>query len=101
MWTAHPGPKVFVYKAYRGRIEDRKEVLNIRNAIKETLRLKTNPTVAIPIPKLKVDKKDNAPLCALIKGITESEAQDLIDRVRATPDSLLSEPLYSLAPNVL
>ena len=80
MWIAEQGPKVLAYRAYGGRIEDRKDVLRARDMIKTTLNLERNPVVAIPVPDPNI-RKDSPPLCALIKDIPKDKAEDLIRRV--------------------
>lgn len=85
MWIADPGPKLLAYKAYGGRIEDKKEILQIRAAIKSALGLAGNPIVAIPVPEVKPGKKEGPPLCALIKNISQANADSLITRVRTYP----------------
>ena len=79
---ALPGPKVLIYKVHGGRIEDRKEVLKVREALKLVLNLTENLVVVVLIAEAKPTKRDNPPLCALVKGISQANADDLVKRVR-------------------
>ena len=89
-WRAEKDPKVLVYKAYGGRIDDKEEVTNLCNIIKTNLRLDSNPTVAVPVPEDMRNHRDGPPFCTLVKDITEENAKLLIKKVtphRPTPES--------------
>ena len=85
LWNAEPGTKILAYKAYGGRIEDREEATKLRDLIKTNLNLDANPTVTIPVPETRNNRKDTPPYCALVGGITEAKARDLLNMVTNPP----------------
>ena len=96
-WRAEKDPKVLVYKAYGGRIDDKEEVTNLCNIIKTNLRLDSNPTVAVPIPEDMRNHRDGPPFCTLVKDITEENTKLLIKKVTPhlpTPESTIPADNY-------
>ncbi|KAF9791003.1 hypothetical protein BJ322DRAFT_1208279 [Thelephora terrestris] len=88
-WMDNYRHKVLVYKAYGGRIEDRKEEVKIRDLIKTTLGMEFNPTIIVPKPAkfnptIIVPEPDTMkgprPFCALVQGMGQQHADDLISR---------------------
>lgn len=81
-WKNDPGAKLFTYKAYGGRIDDRNELTKLRDTITKMLNLPAPPTIAPPSPDQDRGRRDGNPVCALIKDILPEQDQDLITRVR-------------------
>ena len=81
IWTEASDAKVLCYKAYGGKIEDRDDIIELREMIKESLSLTANPTIATPSPERTSTKKDTPPYCTLIRGIHPEKIQELITRV--------------------
>ena len=81
LWEAVPDEKVLAYIASGGRISEPEEVAQLRDGIKAALNLTTNPMVAPPTPALNKGRKEALPLCALISGMTNGKAQELIHKV--------------------
>ena len=50
-WKSDTGAKVLIYKAYGGRIDTKDKVTQLREILKNTLRMSSNPTIAVPIPE--------------------------------------------------
>ena len=82
MWMNEEGAKILAYRAYGGKINDIDDLAKLRNDIKSTLGINTNPIVAVPIPEIGKTKKDTPPFCTLVKGITPEQARELVTRVR-------------------
>jgi len=82
-WEDENGAKVLAYKAYGGKIEEREEIIKLRDLIKVAIKVNTNPIVTAPIPETTKGKRDPYPPCALVKGLTPEKAQELIDKARS------------------
>jgi len=78
MWINAQGTKVLAYKAYGGYVSDQEEVAILRKGIKEALGLSDHPIVAPPTPAVHRSKREAAPLCAMISGLTQEKAKALI-----------------------
>ena len=96
MWMNEEGAKILAYRAYGGKINDIDDLAKLRNDIKSTLGINTNPIVAVPIPETGRTKKDTPPFCTLVKGITPEQARELVTRVRPNHPP---PPLGKLTPN--
>ena len=75
-----PVPTV-TYKAYGGRIDDREDIIKVRELIRKLFKITTGPMVSPPAPEVNLGKKDTLPFCALIRGISPEKAQELIKKV--------------------
>lgn len=95
LWTTERGNKILVYRAYAGRIEDRKVVTKLHNEIKGFVSLDANPVIMTPVPQVK-GRRDAPPYCALIMGITTKKAEDLINKVCRTPPPMPTNPLTAI-----
>ena len=84
IWTDATEAKVLTYKAYRGKIEDREDIIKVRELIRKSLKITTNPTISPPAPKVNLGKKDTFPFCALVRGISPEKVQELIEKVCPT-----------------
>jgi len=84
LWVDAKGPKVFLYKAYGGRVEGKDDILPIRDMVKGFLQMISNPIIAAPSPGGSNKNKEDPPLCALVQGISHEQAESLIKKV-STP----------------
>ena len=82
IWDSKKAAKLLAYKAYRGRIEGCEEIAALHELIKNTLETTKVPIIAAPIPEIVKGRRDAAPVCTLIKGITPGEAETLINKVK-------------------
>jgi hypothetical protein len=104
-WDEEPGAKVLAYKAYGGKLDNCEDISKLREMIKSSLGITTFPTIAAPIPIEEGGKKDDPPLCSLVKGILPEKAQELLDKAsNATPNPpnprLTPRPEVHLDPRV-
>ena len=83
-WDDKTGAKILAYKAYGGRLDNSEDISRLREIIKSSVGTEALPTVAPPIPILEGGKKDDPPLCALVKDILPEKAQELLDKARLT-----------------
>ena len=81
LWTNAQGLKVLAYKAYGGYISDPEEIALLRKGVKDTLGLPEHPIVAPLTPAVHRLKREAAPLCTLISGLTPEKVKALIAKV--------------------
>ena len=84
LWVNAHGAKVFLYKAYGGRVEGKNDILPIRDMVKDFLQMTANPIIAAPSSGGANKNKEDPPLCALVQGISHEQAESLVKKV-STP----------------
>lgn len=92
MWQDETTPKVFIYKAYGGRIKDEEEAAKLREIIRDAMELPELPSIAIPAPMRHFDKKDFPPFCSLVRGMSPVKLQEMLERVRLCTPLTLPNP---------
>ena len=81
-WGDEQGAKLLTYKAGGGRLNNREEIIHLRDSLMTALETQVVPTIAPPSPENVRDGKDTHPVCSLIKGIQSEEAEKLLEMVR-------------------
>lgn len=81
IWMNAMEAKVLTYKAYGGRIDNREDIIKVRELIRKSLKITTGPMVSPPAPEVNLGKKDTLPFCTLVRGILPEKAQELIEKV--------------------
>jgi len=83
MWTEVTSPKVLIYKAHGGKFkkDSGEETLQIRELIKGFLKTTINPVIATPVPASDKNKKDDPPFCALVRGLSQEQTDELVKKV--------------------
>lgn len=86
-WNKNVGPKVLIYKAHGAKFKKDciEETLQIRELIKDFLKTETNPSIATPVPEHEQDKKDDPPFCALMRGLSQEQTDELVKKVSHAP----------------
>ena len=83
LWTGVDSPKVLIYKAHGGKFKKDcgEETLQIRELIKGFLKTTTKPIIAIPVPASDGGKKEDPPFCALVRGLSQEQSDELVKKV--------------------